>query len=147
MDNKWNEIKTFMTKDYELLSPWIMCQDALGDASVLKFVAEGEWNVVNSVMQECGPDGILTHALPDEHLVVPDVPFGALIGKIGGSSAAHKKVETPSDPPVAGEAFAVGAYCVVKRPAEVPGPLFFGLNTFMRPVQVKELTLSIYGRS
>jgi hypothetical protein len=65
----------------------------------------------------CSPDGDLTSLMSRKHCLVPSAPVGALVGKIGGSSAGTGD----------GTTFAVGRTCVVKVP-DGGGPLYLAIN-------------------
>ena len=64
-----------------------------------------------------------------------DAPPGALIGRIGGSSAGLK----------ADGAFVVGSSCVVAVPAGSIGPLFLSFNITGRPVEVTAIAIEVSG--
>jgi hypothetical protein len=66
---------------------------------------------------KCGPDGDI-HSPPSSDSLLPDALLGALIGKIGGSSAAIKNAT----------AFVVGSHCVLEISDTTKGPLFLTIN-------------------
>lgn len=66
---------------------------------------------------KCGPDGDIYFTVPADALL-PDALPGALIGKIGGSSAAVKN----------SGAFVVGSHCVLQVDANTAGPLYLTIN-------------------
>ena len=72
-------------------------------------------------------------SLPPDRVVLPDAPPGALIGRLGGSSASLK----------ADGAFPIGLDCVVQLPANSVGPLFVSFNVVARPVDVANFTIEV----
>jgi len=80
--------------------------------------ATGEWKYAED--RKCGPDGDTTLGFPQEVLLA-NVPRGALIAKVGGSTA---------DKPDATKqlVFAVGSECVVSLSSANRGPLFMIMN-------------------
>jgi hypothetical protein len=44
-----------------------------------------------------------------------------------------------------GAAFAIGSHCIVTLPQNFIGPLYIGFNGLVRPVNVKELMISVEG--
>ncbi|HEV2416890.1 MAG TPA: hypothetical protein VGX94_03735 [Terriglobia bacterium] len=66
---------------------------------------------------QCGPDGDIYVTAPADALLADVLP-GALIGKIGGSSAAVKN----------SGAFVVGSDCVLEVDANTKGPLYLTIN-------------------
>lgn len=114
--------------------------ESFGEANLLRIQATGTWAPFAG-LPSCGPDGLAGFNYPDSSLIVADCPVGALIGRIGGSSATVKAVGDA--PPGQTKAFAVGSYCVVKLPEGVVGPLFIGFNGLLRPVMVEALTLAL----
>ena len=105
-----------------------------------------------SGLPECGPDGIVGLTFPNERLIVADCAVGALLGRIGGSSATLKAAAPADAKSDAGAAkpesdepkpFAIGTHTVIGLPEKGVGPLFVGFNILLRPVQVRALTLTI----
>lgn len=141
----WSELATFRKEGEEMAAPWLMALESLGDATHLKIEAEGDWKTAGSVLPACGPDGLASLTLPDAELIVPGCRFGALIGKLGGSSAIHHTPEQPGAALVADEPFAIGAFCILKLPQEMFGPLFISFNVRSRPVSVTALKVKISG--
>ena len=141
----WSELKVYEKKDEDVRAPWLLVLESFGDATHLKIESEGTWQAAGSVLSDSDPDGLAGLNLPNEHLVVTGCRFGALIGKVGGSSAIHHVPEKSSASPVADEPFALGTFCLLKLPEETFGPLFIGFNTVSRPIKVKTLKVKISG--
>jgi len=116
-----------------------MALEQFGVATHLKFVVTGRW-VAMAGLDPCGPDGIYTSAVPDDRLMLAECAAGALIGRVGGSSATVKFAATAS---ADSKPFAVGSYAVVKLPDAAVGPLFLGFNILGRPVRVESLNVEI----
>ena len=85
------------------------------------------------MLAACGPNGFAGLSLPADWVVLPDAPPGALIGRLGGSSASLK----------ADGAFPIGLDCVVQFPANSVGPLFVSFNIVARPVDVASSTIEV----
>jgi hypothetical protein len=142
----WNPIHTYVLPEKDIAEPWLMALEDLGAATTyLKLKAKGEW-VAMPGLPSCGPDGIVGQAFPDDRLVVTDCAVGALIGRIGGSSASLK---APSPPADSGEAkpLPVGHHAVLKLPEKFVGPLYLGFNVLLRPLKLKFLEVEIIGGS
>jgi hypothetical protein len=115
--------------------PWIPVVDAIRGATHLRISATGNWSPLPGLLAWCGPDGLGGLVLPADRVVLADAPPGALIGRIGGSSASLK----------ADGAFVIGSCCVVAVPAGSIGPLFISFNIAARPVQVMAMTIDVSG--
>ena len=82
--------------------------------------ADGEWSFADEADAKCGPDGSPVSHIPASRCLNPDAPVGALIGKIGGSTADSSVEGTLR--------FVVGRYCAFRLAAEHSGPLFLTIN-------------------
>lgn len=142
---EWTELTEFALSNQNVVAPWLMAIESVGDATHLKFQAEGEWKMEASVVPSCGPDGLPGFTLPSDQLIMARCRYGALIGKFGGSSAAHVTLAPPSTTLAVEEPFPIGVVCLQKIPAGVGGPLFIGFNALWRPIGVKQLKLQILG--
>ncbi len=107
---------------------------------MLRIRATGRWAPFAG-LPKCGPDGLAGIPYPETGLVVPDCPLGALIGRIGGSSASLKS--PTAEPATTGETkpFAIGSHCVIRLPEKAIGPLFIGFNSLSRPVLLDTLDI------
>src|SRR5262249_48392280 len=122
----WTELKTFEIKDTDVCAPWILVVETLRDATHLQIKAEGSWTTMGGLLAACGPDGLAGLPLIPERLITADCPVGALVGKIGGSSATvgPSAVTTWTSPLTSeGKAFAIGSHCVTSIPDKSIGPL------------------------
>lgn len=83
------------------------------------------WNPAPTV--SCGADG--TNVTPAKSgLLSGGASYGALIGKIGGSSADIPDTSQPTTPYGGKRVFAVGSQCVISLGATEGGPLFLTMN-------------------
>jgi hypothetical protein len=139
----WKPLTPFTLPASDAIAwPWIMaCEDLGVTSTYLKLKATGKWQPMEG-LSSCGPDGLTGQTFLDDRLFVTDCPLGALIGRIGGSSASLK-VPTPTADSGETKAFAVGAYALVKLPKETAGPLYLGFNTPFRPLSLESLSVDM----
>ena len=96
------------------LAIWTLVCDYVKGPLKLKVEATGTWDY--SPSKSCGPDGSRQGGFPANALN-PSAPLGALIGKIGGSTA---------DKPLS--SFVIGSYTVIALDDKAEGPLYFTMN-------------------
>ncbi len=140
----WTTLKTFTLPQQAVAVPWLMALENFGRVTnYLKLTAKGQWTPMSG-FAACGPDGLTGQTFPEDRLLVTDCPVGALIGRIGGSSASLK---TPNPVVEAGEGkpFPVGSFTILKLPDKAVGPLFLGFNVLFRPVDLTSLEVTIEG--
>ena len=140
----WQPIAKFSLSKEDVQSAWVMAREDLGGAtSYLKLKATGKWFPMAG-LGGCGPDGLAGRSFPEDRLVLTDCAVGALIGRIGGSSASIKAAAASVD---VGETkpFAIGNFALVKLPEKVLGPLYVGFNILLRPINVESLELELIG--
>jgi hypothetical protein len=135
---------------------WTQILDYVGPSRKLRFKASGTWawqdpsaaaptpgasassgNARSGVVsadekRECGPDGD-PWMPPSVDALSQDALIGALIGKIGGSSAVIKNTS----------AFVVGSYCVVEVTDTTKGPLYLTINDVPGGMANNSGTLSV----
>jgi hypothetical protein len=158
MNIEWCELIGFTMHDESVDAPWLIALESVSDSTHLKIEAEGEWKMEASVVPSCGPDGLAGFGLPGDQLVMASCRYGALIGKLGGSSAAHRvpaqagaaqgaapSVGQGGGALAADEPFAIGAVCLHQLSESLSGPLFIGFNTLWRPIRVKTMKLRVFG--
>ncbi|MDI7863347.1 hypothetical protein MRS76_15425 [Rhizobiaceae bacterium n13] len=141
----WKQLTTYelpskQPNDLSFHEPWRLVCESIEDATDLKIAVTGEWKVKGNDVLKCGPNGLLGFTLAESELVLKGCPFGALLGKIGGSSAFHKESTTTS---AADQLFAIGAYCTLKLPEETTGPLFIGFNALARPIEILQMKIVV----
>lgn len=139
----------FTVTDRVLQVPWLYVVETGRDYTHLRINCEGLWARATDAMASCGPEGLAEIPAQKDSLQVSDCPLGALIGKLGGSSAS---LSVPTAPPVSGaatntisegKAFAIGSYCMIPLPTNFIGPLFVSFNGFTRPVVVTKLSITV----
>jgi hypothetical protein len=134
MEPSWKKLKEFvvdarpsgfwnLVADYvpgsRLLRFQCLTQDAAGNA------VSDKWSPNTSV--SCGAEGAwITPA--KSGLLSGGALYGALIGKIGGSSADVPDASSPASPYAGKKVFAVGGHCVISLGAAEGGPLFLTMN-------------------
>lgn len=97
---------------------WTLAREWIDGPAVLKFEAgDGEWFYAEADGSKAKADGHLSSLLAAKNCLLPSAPVGALIGKIGGSSAAV------SD----GALFVVGKFTLVEIDKS-KGPIYLTIN-------------------
>jgi hypothetical protein len=77
---------------------------------------------------QCSANGILKTAQSKSPFLLDTAPFGALIGKIGGSTADLPDTSPTAGPYPGKKPFACGEYAVVALASTDSGPLFLSMN-------------------
>lgn len=95
---------------------WTPAVDFVPAGALLKLEASGKWSY--STGMQTGPDGDLAAILTAAQALAPKAPVGALIAKIGGSTAAVDD----------GSVFIVGSQAVIRLKDGVEGPLYLTIN-------------------
>ena len=99
---------------------WTKIVDYLPAGRLIKIEAEGNWTL-DGVNTPCEPDGDFSlYELPG--LPIARAARGALIGRIGGSSADLAAVDNSM------HLFVVGRVCVLQVPADKTGSLYLSVN-------------------
>jgi hypothetical protein len=141
----WSEIKKITLPVQDVVAAWTAALEELDPAvKYLRFKAAGKWTAMAG-LSACGPDGLIGQSFPDDRLILTDCSVGALIGRIGGSSATLKGATTTEG----GETkpFPIGCQTVVKLPDNATGPIYFGFNILVRPLKLESLELVVLGGS
>jgi hypothetical protein len=97
---------------------WTAVYEFITGTIALRFTSKGEWSYAPN--RKCGPDGEISLGLPQD-VMVPNAPIGALVAKIGGSSADKPDASKQT-------VFAVGSECVVVLDGKSSGTLFLTMN-------------------
>ena len=97
---------------------WTAVYEYITGTIALQFKAKGEWSYAPN--QKCGPDGVRSLGLLQD-VLVPNAPIGALVCKIGGSSADKPDATKQT-------VFAVGSECIVVLDGKSSGTLFLTMN-------------------
>jgi hypothetical protein len=111
----WTQIGDVFSVPAKPAGLWSFAVEYIDGPCLLRVKAKGYWNYSES--GACGPDGDPGSLLIRERLLFPDGPVGALIAKLGGSSAGTKD----------GAMFLAGSSCIYEVTAG-RGPLFFTIN-------------------
>jgi hypothetical protein len=140
----WAELKTFELKQeagpHRIVEPWIAAVGDLAEATLIRISATGTWSPLAGLPQ-CQPDGLAGMSYPEAGLVITDCAVGALIGRVGGSSASLKAATAD---PTAGETkpFPIGKCCFLRLPQNALGPIFIGFNCLPRPLNLVEIKVT-----
>jgi hypothetical protein len=97
---------------------WTRALDYVRPGSILKIEAQGEWTP-DQFPQAVRADGDMSTPRTTSKPLMADAPVGALIGRIGSSSA--KAVSTDL-------LFLVGRHCVMTIAPDKTGALYLGVN-------------------
>jgi len=134
MEPSWKPLKAVKV-EAKPVGYWSLVIEYVPGSRLLRFAlltrdAQGQplstsWNPEAKV--KCGADG--TTVTPAKSgLLTGGAPYGALIGKIGGSSADIPDASQPTSPYGSKRVFAVGSQCVISLGATDGGPLFLTMN-------------------
>lgn len=139
----WSTLATFAPLHGAAVDDlWFVAAEVIRDCTYIRIVAEGEWNTPwTAAAGTCGPNGQVGAEVPANQLLTADCLVGAIVGRLGGSSAGYAAGATDIEK---GKPFPIGAYCVMPVSKGI-WPLFVGFNTVKRPIQVTRLTLTIEG--
>ena len=115
----WKELKKLNANVLALPGPWLRVVDFIAPGKIVRCTAAGQWHYLPGHAGQCEPDGFLGLPLPCEQLQVATAPLGALLGKLGGSSADQKD----------GTVFTIGRFAMTTVPEKTPSALFITVNT------------------
>ncbi len=125
---------------------WTKVLDFITGPRKLRFTAKGSWQLTPG--RSCGADGSRAAGSPASAFL-PSAPLGALIGKIGGSSADAPPPPAPGvvvpAVPVSGGplVIAVGSFCTLEIQATTKGPLFVTMNDQLAGFDLHSGTLEL----
>jgi len=139
----WVEVGKVEITDEVIHWPWKLAAETLHGLTHVQIKAEGEWEALGAQIQPFNPDGHAGLPIQTDRIILSDCPIGAVIGKVGGSSANFAVVSS-SATPAAGTPFPVGAHCVAATHGSI-GPLFIGFNWMPRPLHIKTLKITVSG--
>jgi hypothetical protein len=140
----WTELTRYQLAQgaaaHRIDAPWIAVVHDLAEATLIRISATGTWSPLAGLPQ-CQPDGLVGMSYPEAGLVITDCAVGALIGRVGGSSASLKAATADT---TAGETkpFPIGKRCVLRLPQNALGPIFIGFNCLARPVNVVSIEVT-----
>jgi hypothetical protein len=81
---KWAELRPDVPVPAKPTGIWTLAHDFLEGPALLRIDATGTWSYGD---EPCGPDGDLRPQASADHAILPAAPLGALLVKIGGSTA------------------------------------------------------------
>src|SRR5471032_341021 len=102
----WESIWTLNKTRLKIGYPWFFATELVGDWTLLKLTADGEWACLGDAVKSCGPNGHPQLPILTDRLEVSAAAPGALIGKFGGSIAGRND-NAP---------FVIGEQCVIAMP-------------------------------
>lgn len=115
----WNSLVKDIKVEAASNSLWQKAFDWIAGPILLRFNAQGTWRYTSAPsMRPCTADGDLLSPIDSSRCIWTKAPVGALLGRIGGSTADK---ETNS-------IFVIGSYCVVAVDKNKEGPLFLTIN-------------------
>lgn len=115
----WEQIaKDLSVKGKPESGLWTLAHELVEGACVLKFQAAGEWSYADDGSATCGPDGRSLSHIARSQCINPAGLVGALVGKIGGGTAATEGTVS----------FVVGRFAVIAVKSEEAGALFLTMN-------------------
>lgn len=116
----WTPLVTGLEVPAKPQGRWTLAVEYVGDKQLLKIEAAdsppGRWGYAPG--DYCGPDGDPASRASVPGRIMEAAPLGALIGKVGGSTAGH-------DP---ASVFLVGSFCLLRLADGQEGPLFLTIN-------------------
>ena len=97
---------------------WTLADEYVRGPALIRFTTDPaiKWNY--ATRSDCTADGDMASMISSQAAIMPGAPVGALIAKIGGSSAGQ------SD----GRLFLVGSFAIIEIDANTRGPLYLTIN-------------------
>jgi hypothetical protein len=134
MEPSWQKLK-LVALDAKPVGLWTLVADYVPGSRLLRFkvvaqdaqglAVQNVWSPIKGT--DCGADGIpITPAKAG--LLSTGALYGALIAKVGGSSADLPDSTSLTAPYGTKRVFAVGSHCVVSLGSTEGGPLFLTMN-------------------
>lgn len=111
----WSEIGSIRVKA-KPEGIWTWAYDLVNGPALVKIEATGEWSYSAGVT--CGPNGDLNSLLNPQHAILPEAPVGALLVKIGGSTAGLRD----------GDVHVAGSAAVIPVDENTRAPIFLTIN-------------------
>ena len=113
---------------------WTKAIEFVPPNTTLKLEASGAWKYTNQHERKCGPDGD-AGAATDTSFLKQTAPVGAVIAKVGGSSAGKDD----------GTVFVIGAFAIITLQKEQSGPLYLTMNVnpAQRPTTTDKMAVAI----
>ena len=138
----WRNLKTNLAVP-EAGHQWVLALDVLSSGKLMMIEAAGIWRPAGGT-DDCTPDGFFSNnaaaAGATGVLLVDSAPRGALIARIGGSTA-DQKGDSPTATNPSRVLFSVGRKCIFNVPEKPVGSLFLGIND--DPTKMASVTCSL----
>ena len=112
----WAEVKDGVRVPARPEGIWTRVFDYVPGPALIKVEAKGIWRY--SPSRGCGPDGDLNTLVSAANAILADAPVGALLMKVGGSTAGVAD----------GVVRVAGSYAVVQLDDQGSGPVFLTIN-------------------
>jgi hypothetical protein len=119
---------------------WLLVADLLLPKRMIKIEASGSWSDLSEKENAVGPDGHLGLTLPADQLISSNAPVGALMGKIGGSTADRITGTAKRDDGII--VLPLGTYCII-GPLDKAAPLFVAVNGAWSVAEFRFLDLKV----
>ncbi len=118
MADEWTVVKDGLKVKAKPDGVWTLALEWVASPMLLRFEADDEeWYYAEPDGSKARADGHLSSLLAAKGCLLPSAPVGALIGKVGGSSAGTAD----------GTLFVVGKFCVVEID-KPKGPIYLTIN-------------------
>lgn len=132
---KWTQVVTDFEVPAKPQGLWTLAYEWVAADKRVKITAAGDWKYADEEWASCGPDGDPRSYLSRDDCIHADGPVGALLGKVGGSTADTK-----------GMPFVAGSHTVVTFKAEEEGSLYLTINDIYSGYQDNSgaLTVQVY---
>ena len=112
----WTEVKDGIVVPARPQGIWTWVFDFVKGPALIKVEATGSWSYSGG--RRCGPDGDLNALVGAGHTILTEAPVGALLVKVGGSTAGVGD----------GLVRVAGSAALVQLDATVAGPIFLTIN-------------------
>lgn len=133
MEPSWQKLK--LVKVESTVALWSLAKEYIAGSRLLRFTVVDEdeqkqtasmsWSPVKGTT--CGANGIVVNP-PKSGCLSTGALYGALIGKLGGSSADIPDGSSPTAPYGTKRVFAIGTHCVIVLGSSEGGPLYLTMN-------------------
>jgi hypothetical protein len=112
----WTAVKDGIVVPARPQGIWTWVFDFVRGPALIRVEANGSWSYSGG--RRCGPDGDLNALLGADHMILAEAPVGALLVKVGGSTAGVGD----------GHVRVAGSAALVQIDATVAGPIFLTIN-------------------
>ena len=113
----WSEEKDDIKVLAKPTGAWTWAFDYVKGPALIRIEAnDGKWSYAKA--KECGPDGELNTLVASANLILPGAPLGALLVKIGGSTAGVND----------GLVHVAGSKALIAIDDKTSGPIFLTIN-------------------